>query len=196
MALKAAEDLSQLSLATADNLAAVYKRAKFNQDALLLNEQATLESVMELASNHPALKEQIATLQGLLKEKGLSNQKEIDAAMKAQAALLGVAPVKRIELPAEEKAAAKMFPRTTAKVKQTGYGVLQTVTKELLEKHQLIENGRSVMAHAGDIAKLTCTGKNSVLDIKKMQDAQFPDADSLTNIIRYMDVLKEAGLVE
>lgn len=151
---------------------------------------------MELAPNHPALKEQIATLQGLLKEKGLSNQKEIDATMKAQAALLGVAPVKRIELTAEEKAAAKMFPRTTAKVKQTGYGVLQTVTKELLEKHQLIENGRSVMAHAGDIAKLTCTGKNSVLDIKKMQDAQFPDADSLTNIIRYMDVLKEAGLVE
>lgn len=196
MALKAAEDLAQLSLATADNLAAAYKRAKFNQDALLLNEQATLESVMELAPNHPALKEQIATLQGLLKEKGLSNQKEIDAAMKAQATLLGVAPVKRIELTAEEKAAAKMFPRTTAKVKQTGYGVLQTVTKELLEKHQLIENGRSVMAHAGDIAKLTCTGKNSVLDIKKMQDAQFPDADSLTNIIRYMDVLKEAGLVE
>ena len=29
-----------------------------------------------------------------------------------------------------------------------------------------------------------------------MQDAQFPDADSLTDITRFIDMLKEAGLVE
>ena len=51
------------------------------------------------------------------------------------------------------------------------------------------------LAHGDDIAKLTVSGKNSILDIKKMQDAQFPDADKLEDIIRFLDMLKEAGLV-
>ena len=38
--------------------------------------------------------------------------------------------------------------------------------------------------------------KNSVLDIKKMLDAQFPDSDSLESVMKYVEMLKEAGLVE
>ena len=198
LSLKAAEDLSALAQAAANQLPAAYKKAHFDQDALLLNEQATLESVLELAPNSTVLKAHIATLQSLINEKAQSNSKEIDAAMKARATLLGITAPKRVELTAEEKAAAKVFPHATAKVKETGYGVLRNIPKELIAKYQLINGGsaRLSLAHSDDIAKLTTSGKLSILDIKKMQDAQFPDADSLTDITRFIDMLKEAGLVE
>ena len=196
--MKAAEDLSTLTQAQADQLVATHKKAHFDQDALLLNELATLESVLELAPSSATLKAHISTLQTLLNEKAQSNGKEIDAAVKARATLLGTTAPKRVELTAEEKAAAKLFPHATAKVKETGYGVLRNIPKELLTKYQLV-NGASArisLAHSDDIAKLTTSGKLSILDIKKMQDAQFPDADSLADITRFIDLLKEAGLVE
>ncbi len=200
MSIKAGDDLAGLFQATGDQLAASYKKAKFNQDALLINEKATLESVMELAPASTILRNHITTLQTALQEKSQSNGKEIDAAMKARAAVLNVAPIKRIELTAEEKNAAKIFPRSTAKVKGTGYGVLRSIPKELIEKHKMSkgESGpyaRMAVTHGDDIAKLTVSGKNSLLDIKKMQDIQFPDADSLEDIVRFLEMLKEAGLV-
>ena len=57
-------------------------------------------------------------------------------------------------------------------------------------------NQRGAVNHSGEIAKLTVGGKNSILDIKKMIDAQFPNTDSLDAITRYLEMLKEAGLVE
>ena len=198
MALKAAEDLAVLAQSTSDQLMQAYKKAHFNQDALLLNEVATLESVLELAPASAALKEHIGTLQSLLKEKANSHGKEIDAAVKTRATLLGVTYPKRVELTAEEKAAAKIFPHATAKVKESGYGVLRTIPQELLQKYGLVkgDSPRMLLAHYDDIAKLTTSGKLSLLDIKKMQDAQFPDADSLADITRFIQMLKEAGLVE
>jgi hypothetical protein len=50
--------------------------------------------------------------------------------------------------------------------------------------------------YGSEIAKLSTDGKNSVLDIKKMLDAQFPDSDSLESVMKYVELLKEAGLVE
>lgn len=198
LSLKAAEDLSALTQATTEQLAATYKKARFDQDALLLNERATLESIQELAPNSTAVKAHIATLQQLLQEKAAANAKEMDAAAKARAILLGTTAPKRIELTAEEKAAAKVFPRATAKVKESGYGVLRTLPKELIEKYQLLASNNATvkLKHADDIAKLTTSGQLSVLDIKKMQDAQFPDADSLADITCFIQLLKEAGLVE
>ncbi|MDY6005994.1 MAG: hypothetical protein SPJ02_10720, partial [Parabacteroides sp.] len=198
LSLKAAEDLSILAQASTEQLVSAYKKAQFDQDALLLNEQATLESVLELAPNSATLQAHISTLQTLLKEKAASNGKEIDAAVKARATMLGTSAPKRVELTNEEKAAAKVFPHATAKVKESGYGVLRNIPKELLTKYQLVNGNTSRMslAHSDDIAKLTTSGKLSVLDIKKMQDAQFPDADSLADITRFIQMLKEAGLVE
>lgn len=195
MSIKASEDLITLVSATSDNFSAAYRKAKFDQDALLINEKATLESVLQLAPSSVILKNQIVALQSSLQEKSASNCKEIDATMKARATELGTAPIKAIELTAEEKAAAKVFPRSTAKVKETGYGVLRTVPQELISKYNVGTAGRLSLKHGDDIAKLTVSGKNSILDIKKMEDAQFPDADSLDVIVRFLDMLKEAGLV-
>jgi len=193
MAIKMRYDLAQLNGATVETLAGLYRSAKFNQDAFLNNELATLATVMELAPASASLKELVTSLQSNVKAVWTANGKSIDAAMKLKASSLGVAPSK-IVLSAEEKSASKVYPRSTAKVKETGYGVLRTVPAEMMAKYGF--NKRGAVNHGAEIAKLTVGGKNSVLDIKKMLDAQFPNPDSLETITRYLEMLKAAGLVE
>lgn len=193
MSLKMKYDLAQLSGASEADFAALYRKARFNQDALLCNETATLASVMELAPESELLDGYVKSLQANIKTVSAANGRSIDAAMKAKATETGMAPVK-LELSAEEKAASKVYPRSTSKVKEYGYGVLRTIPDELNEKYGFDKRGSII--YGAEIAKLTVGGKNSILDIKKMLDAQFPKTDSLETVSRFIEMLKEAGLVE
>lgn len=194
MSIKMKQDLAALNNATTADFAALYKDAKWHQDAMLNNEVATLATVLELAPASASLKEFVAAMQEGVKANWTANGKNIDAAMKAKAAALGVAPVKAIVLSAAEKAASKVYPKSTAKVLETGYGVLRTVPRELIAKYGFDQ--RAAVNHSGEIAKLTTTGTNSILDIQKMLATQFPNPDSLETITKYVEMLKEAGLVE
>ena len=160
---------------------------------MLNNETATLATVLELAPESASLKEFVAAMQQSVKETWSANCKSIDAAMKAKAAALGIAPLKGISLSAAEKAASKVYPKSTAKVKEYGYGVLNSIPRETMAKYGFDRRG-SVM-NGAEIAKLTTTGTNSILDIKKMLDAQFPYTDNLETVTKYVEMLKEAGLV-
>ena len=195
LSLKLAEDLADLGRAAGEGLATAYRKAVFNQEALTLNEIETLRTVSELAPGEKALETYLDALEDAMKANLSTNKARLEAALKARAGQLGVAVSPKIQLTAEEKAAAKVFPRSTAKVKEYGYGVLSSLSKDLLGKYDLLRGTRLALAHGDDIAKLTVNGNLSVLDIKKMQDAQFPDADSLADILKFMDLLKEAGLV-
>lgn len=194
MSVRLADDLSALHKADAQTFASLYKRAHFDQDAVLSNEKATLQTVLRLAPASANLQTYVNSLTASLAEKSAAFHKEVDAAAKAVAPALGLTAPKAVVLTDAEKKAAKIYPRTTAKVKETGYGVTRTISRELQQKYGLTTpQGR--VAHGDDIAKLTVGGVNSILDIKKMQDAQFPDADSLEKIQNYLNMLKEAGLV-
>lgn len=193
LSIKMKQDLAALNGASAADFAALYRNAKFHQDAMLNNEIATLATVLELAPASATLKDIVATMQESVKSAWSANNKNIDAAMKAKAAVLGVAPIKAIALTAEEKAASKVYPKSTAKVKEYGYGVLNSVPRELMAKYGFAQRG--AVKNGAEIAKLTTTGTNSILDIKKMLDVQFPATDSLETITKYVEMLKEAGLV-
>ncbi len=193
MSIKMKQDLTSLNDASAEDFAELYRNARFHQDAMLNNETATLATVLELAPASSVLKEVVATMQDGVKSAWNANCKNIDAAMKAKAAVLGVAPIKAITLTAAEKAAAKVYPKSTAKVKEYGYGVLNSIPKELMAKYGFAQRG--AVKNGAEIAKLTTTGTNSILDIKKMLDVQFPSTDSLETITKYVEMLKEAGLV-
>ena len=193
MSIKMKVDLTKFNGANAENFAALYRKARFNQDALLNNETATLATVLELAPESAPLKEFVAAMQESVKGTWNANCKSIDAAMKAKAAELGIAPLKGIVLSAAEKAASKVYPKSTAKVKEYGYGVLNSIPRETMAKYGFDRRG-SVM-NGAEIAKLTTTGTNSILDIKKMLDAQFPYTDNLETVTKYVEMLKEAGLV-
>lgn len=189
MSLKMRYDLAQLNGASKEEFKDLYRTAVFNQDALLNNETATLATVMELAPSSALLDEYVKSLQASLKTVRAANGKNIDASMKAKAATSGYAPVK-VELSAEEKAASKIYPHSTSKVKEYGYGVLRSIPAELAAKYGIR------LTYSAEVAKLASYGKNSVLDIKKMLDAQFPDSDSLESVMKYIELLKEAGLLE
>ena len=193
MSIKMKQNLAAMNDASADEFAALYRAAKFNQDAMLNNEIATLGTVLELAPASASLKELVATMQESVKAAWAANNKNIDAAMKVKAAALGVAPFKGVTLTAAEKAASKIYPKSTAKVKEFGYGVLNSVPRDLMAKYGFAQRG--AVKNGGEIAKLTTNGTNSILDIKKMLDAQFPAADSLEIVTKYIEMLKEAGLV-
>ena len=193
--LKLAEDLSGWNKLSADQLAAAYKKAVFDQEAVVLNEIATLRTVQELAPGEKVLADYLETLVSSLKSTLALNKANLAMALKARTKALDVMVSDKIALTAEEKAASKVFPKSTSLVKERGYGVLNSIPQELSKKYGLLKGTRLSLAHGDDIAKLTVSGDLSVLDIKKMQDAQFPDADSLSDIMRFMDLLKEAGLV-
>ena len=193
MAIKMKQNLAAMNDAGAEEFAALYRAAKFNQDAMFNNEVATLGTVLELAPASASLKEFVATMQESVKSAWSANNKNIDAAMKVKAAALGVAPFKGVTLTAAEKAASKVYPKSTAKVKEFGYGVLNSVPRDLMAKYGFAQRG--AVKNGGEIAKLTTNGTNSILDIKKMLDAQFPATDSLETVSKYIEMLKEAGLV-
>ena len=193
MSIKMKLDLTEFNNADAENFAALYRKARFNQDAMLNNEVATLATVLELAPASATLKEFVSTMQENVKASWTANCKSIDAAMKAKAAALSIAPLKGIALTAAEKAASKVYPKSTAKVKEFGYGVLNSIPKEVQAKYGFAQRGS--VKNGAEIAKLTTTGTNSILDIKKMLDAQFPTTDSLETVTKYIEMLKEAGLV-
>ena len=193
MSIKMKVDLTKFNGANADNFAALYRKARFNQDALLNNETATLATVLELAPASAPLKEFVSAMQENVKAAWAANCKSIDAAMKAKATALGIAPLKGIALTAAEKAASKVYPKSTAKVKEFGYGVLNSIPKDVQAKYGFAQRGS--VKNGAEIAKLTTTGTNSILDIKKMLDAQFPSTDNLETVTKYIEMLKEAGLV-
>lgn len=197
MGVKMGDDLSVLAKSNADTFMAAYKKARFNQDAILSNEKATVKSVLELAPDNADLATYVNSICASLDAKSATYAKEIDAAAKAIATQVGVTLPKTIVLTDLEKKASKIYPKTTSKVKEIGSGVQRTVSQDLLKAHGLLnERGRSVVTHTDDIAKLTVEGVNSVLDIHKMQVAQFSDAATLEQVMDYLEVLKEAGLVE
>ena len=193
MSIKMKLDLTEFNNADAENFAALYRKARFNQDAMLNNEVATLATVLELAPASAPLKEFVSAMQENVKAAWAANCKSIDAAMKAKATALGIAPLKGIALTAAEKAASKVYPKSTAKVKEFGYGVLNSIPKDVQAKYGFAQRGS--VKNGAEIAKLTTTGTNSILDIKKMLDAQFPSTDNLETITKYIEMLKEAGLV-
>lgn len=193
MSIKMKLDLTEFNNADAENFSALYRKARFNQDAMLNNEVATLATVLELAPASAPLKEFVSAMQENVKAAWSANCKSIDAAMKAKAAALGIAPLKGVTLTAAEKAASKVYPKSTAKVKEFGYGVLNSIPRDVMAKYGFAQRGS--VKNGAEIAKLTTAGTNSILDIKKMLDAQFPSTDSLETVTKYIEMLKEAGLV-
>jgi hypothetical protein len=115
--------------------------------------------------------------------------------METLAKKLGVKPVK-IMLTDEEKKAAKMIPRPTAKVKEKGYrGYREFITKVPKEESDKFPYGRRDI---GSTSELQCliNGKRSVLDIKHMLDAQYSRESKLQSVLNYIQILKLAGLVD
>jgi len=182
-----ARGLAEMELATADTLAGAYKAARDHIEAAVINEKDTLETVNELASDTARVAAHVAALQKATDLTGAAQLAAIDAQMKALAARLKVAPV--VLTPTElERAAAAMVPKQTPKVTSDGYqGYRQFMTGIDVAKFRGLDTT--------ELSRLV-NGRHSLLDIKKMLEAQAPVKADLQQIIDYAGVLVKAGLIE
>jgi hypothetical protein len=188
--------LDYLNKATAKTLLGSYKSARIQVEAAVANEKATLESILELAENKREVGGYLAKMKRTIDAVGKAHMDALKSHMEATAKKLGVKPVK-IPLTALEKKAAKIVPRTTAKVKMDGYReyrkFITKVPKE--ERDKFPYGGRRDIASTNEL-QLLIDGKRSALDIKKMLDGQYTRKSKLQSIINYLEILKLAGLIK
>jgi hypothetical protein len=191
--VKALEILN--STKEADMLSAAYKRAKATVVGAVKNEKATLESIVELASDKDRVKTHVTLLKKSVDTIGSAHLKNLEAHMQNTAAQLGIPPVK-VVLTDIEKKAANVTPKPTAKVKANGYrgyfefieNVPADAKKKYPYKAMYLGNSREL--------QLLINGKNSVLDIHYLLDAQARRPSRIEDIFNYLEILKLAGLVE
>jgi len=191
--------LEELNSAKAESFADSYKSARAYVEAALLNERETLESILELASDKAKVGAYILKMKKTVDAVAAAHLGALQAHMETVATKLGTKPVSPV-LSDLEKKAAKMIPRPTAKVRAEGYRgytkFIEQVPKE--ERAKLPYSQFGPADFRGGTADLQCliNGTHSILDIKKMIDAQSQQKANLQNTINYIQVLKLAGLVE
>jgi len=183
----------RLNGATATNLTDQYKWARAHVEGTVMAEKETLESVMQLASDADVLGGYVQEMQATVDAVGQAQLNALDRHMLATATRLGVRPV-QLRMTGEEEEASRIVPRQTALVKQDGYTgwreYLNAVPAEVRSRYPY-----EGLANASEL-QLLIDGKHSVLDIKTMLDAQSQTTSDLQSIRNYLEILKEAGLVE
>ncbi len=180
---------------TAEKLAGAYKQAKATVEAAATNEKATLGTVVELASDKKRVGSHVNLLQESVNTVTAAQLKTVTAHMQNTAVRLNTKPAKIVFSDIEKKA-AKVFPKPTSKVKADGYrGYYEYINK--IPKKEKKKYPYKAM-NLGDTRELQLliNGKNSVLDIKKMLDAQARRVSKLEDIFSYLEILKLAGLIE
>jgi aminopeptidase YwaD len=166
-------------------------------EAAVLNEKETLATVAELAPGAAPLAADIARLAKSVEAVGAAELASLETHRTATARRMGLKlqPIVPTDI---EKKAAKIVPRPTAKVSQDGYRgyqkPLSAVPGETRLKFPVAGKGLS-LANPGEL-QLLVNGRHSVLDIKKMLDAQNERRSTLPAILNYLEILKLAGLVE
>jgi hypothetical protein len=187
-----ARALDELSKATAENFAPVYKKVRGYIEGTLLNETETVETSLELAPGNPELAATVAVQAAQLKKMAEAQLAILDQEMKVLASKLSLAVVSLKPDDLEKKALA-LIPSATPKVKEAGYGGYRQFMPGGGQRGQG-GGGPSGVANSSELERL-CNGKHNALQIKQMLDTQFPKESSLQGIIDYIEVLKSAGLV-
>jgi hypothetical protein len=183
----------RLNEAEADNLMHQYKWARAHVEGSVMAEVETLGSVMELATDEDKVGDYVREMTAAVEAVGGAHLAALEVHMEAAASRLGVDPV-ALTLCEMEERAARTVPRQTALVKAGGYrgwgDHLNAVSDEL--RAQYPTHG---LASTSEV-QLLIDGEHSVLDIKKMLDAQMQAPSPLPDIFNYLEVLKAAGLIE
>jgi hypothetical protein len=187
--------LELLNEATAETLAESYKAARAQVETSLVNEKATLDTVMELGKDKKDVGSYVGMMKKTIDSVGQAHLIAVDSHMRVVAQELGVKPVK-IQWNVLEKKAAKIVPKPTEKVKENGYrGYSRLISKVPKAERDKFPYSRRDIASTGEL-QLLIDGSRSVLDIKFSLDAQYERKSKLESVLNYIQVLKLAGLVD
>lgn len=186
--------IDQLDQAQKDNFENMYKLAKSYIEAAIINEKATIETAQELAPGSATLKTGIAKLTASVDAAGKASLAAFDSYAETKARLLGRASIAYKPTETENKAKT-IIPNPTPLITQNSYrGYSQIIMKldpSIRAKYPL----KGINLDTQELGRL-CNGKNSALDIKKLLDTQLKSGEvELQDVINYIHILKEAGLV-
>ncbi|MDD8025108.1 MAG: M28 family peptidase [Acidobacteriota bacterium] len=186
--------LEALNGANAAGLVEAYKTARTYVEGAVINEKDTLDSVLELAGDKAAVGAYVGKMKTSVEAVGAAELAALQAHMEAAAKRLGAKPVV-LQITDEEKKAAKIVPRPTAKVTAEGYGGYRKFINEVSAAD------KAKYAYAGEVSnptelQLLVNGKHSVLEIRSLLDAQVTRKSTIKGIINCLTILKLAGLVE
>jgi aminopeptidase YwaD len=189
--------MEALNASTASSLDEDSRYARGIVEAGVMNEKETLATVLELAPGAADLAGHVGRLAKALDAAGAADLAALEAHRLSVAARLGLKA--QTIVPTEiEKRAARIIPRTTAKVRAEGYRgyqkLLSAVKPAERAKFPLAGNGLA-LANQAEL-QLLVNGRHSVLDIKKMLDAQHQRRSTIPAILNYLEILRLAGLVE
>ena len=187
--------MENLNAAKVDNFNDAYKMAKLTLECAIANEKATLESVLELASNKRMVGEYITKMKNNIDEIGKTHLAAIETHTLAVAKRLNTAPA-QIILADLDKEAAKIVPKPTKRIQEKGYrGYREYIEKIPDEERDKYPYSRREIASSSEL-QLLIDGKRSILDIKNCLDTQYSRKSNLQDVINYIEVLRLAGLVE
>jgi hypothetical protein len=183
--------LEELNKATKGTLAEAYKAGRVYLEAAAVNEKNTLETILQLSVDKKRVGEYLASTKKSVEQITKIELDVLERHMRTTAEGLKSEPV-AIQFSALEKKASKMYPKPTEKVKANGYGGY----REYLPRTQTTRGqGESRRLDRSEL-QLLINGKNSILDIKNMLDAQAERRTDLQDVMNYVEILKTAGLVE
>lgn len=182
----------RIASATAATVAAEYRRALYEYQAVSKNENETLMSVAELIRGDAELNKVLASFAGSLTLQSDAGVKILEQQMVARCKILGVKSVS-IVLTAGEKRLAGMKPAVTPAAIAAGYSGY----RPMMEKVPAAFTASHIYSRVRNIHEviLLSDGKRTALDIMKMLDAQYPDQCGEEHFMNALAVLKEAGIV-
>jgi hypothetical protein len=189
--------IDALNRTSAETFGEDYKFARWTIEAVVINEKETLDSVLELAPSSRELAAHVARLKKAVETAGAAELAAVDAHMLTVAGRLGLKPA-AIVLSSEEKQAARLVPRPTARVREGGYNGYRKYINQVpaAERAKFPVQGKGLsLASSGEL-ELLVNGKHSALDIKKMLDAQHERRSTVKAVLNHLQILKLAGLVE
>jgi aminopeptidase YwaD len=172
----------------------VYKRSRGYIEAATINEKATIVTTAELSKNTSTYAPGMNKVLSSVDASGKASAEAFDNYADIKAKSLGLTGI--IFKPSElENKARTIIPKITTLVTEKSYRgyseVLTGLDPKVREKYPVKGRGMDTQ----ELGRL-CNGKNTALDIKKLLDTQLKQGETdLQDVINYIYVLKEAGLV-
>jgi hypothetical protein len=186
--------MNDIDPAKKENFELLYKKTKGYIEAATINEKATAATTSELTRNLPANTASLNRVTASIDAIGKASVTAFDTYADQKAKSLGLNGItfKPTEL---EIKAKTIIPKTTPLVTEKsyrGYSEVITGLKPVVRETYPVK-GRGLDTQ--ELGRL-CNGKNTALDIKILLDTELKQGETdLQDVINYIYVLKEAGLV-
>jgi aminopeptidase YwaD len=186
--------INEIDLAKKEDFEVLYKKTKGYIEAATINEKATVSTTSELAQNIPSFTVTINKIIASIDATGKAAVSTFDNYADLKAKSLGLTGIAFKPTEMENKAKA-IIPKITTLVTEKSYrGYSEVLTKldpKVRETYPMKGRGMDTQ----ELGRL-CNGKNSAYDIKKLLDTQLRQGETdLQDVINYIYILKEAGLV-